>query len=259
MSHDPLDGIDVAPVLPEARQIVHRAAETYLRHTAPWFIGLMLYGSALKGGYLPGGSGIDLQLYLKDAAFGPDGQLPLYMGMAIHRELAPIDVTPFSYIQCYPLKTSLEGREDWVGPIPGAFHLVAGRLPIPAATADQLRDQAHRRLSDPRPVHTSVANELLGHGAGNLARRVRLLLTEVWPGLYQVLTCYTDDPLAAWRLPKDRAIELLPAEDLPGREIRRVYAAAHTYYAGNQSVPQGLQVLLDAVAFLQAAATWYRR
>jgi len=254
-----LDAIDTAPVPLEARQIVHRAAEIYLRHTAPWFIGLLLHGSALKGSYLPGGSDVDLQLYLADAAFDPDGQLPFQVGTAIHRELSAIDMTPYSYIQCYPLKISRQGREEWVGPIPGAFHMVAGRLPVPVATAEQLRARAHHRLADPRSVHTSVANELLGYGAGNLARRVRLLLTEVWPVLYQVLTCYTDDPLAVWRLPKDRAIELLPADDSPGREIRRLYAAAQTYYAGNQSTQQGLQVLLDGVMFLHAAAGWYRR
>ncbi len=259
MSDDLLDAIDTAPVLPEARQIVHRAAEIYLHHTGPWFLGLMLHGSALKGGYIPGGSDVDLQLYLADAAFGPDGQLPLQVGTAIHRELSAIDLAPFSYIQCYPLTISRQGREEWVGPIPGAFHMVAGRLPVPVATAEQLRTRAHRRLADPRPVHTSVANELLGYGAGNLARRVRLLLTEVWPVLYQMLTCYTDDPLAVWRLPKDRAIELLPADDSPGREIRQLYATAQTYYAGAQSAQQGLQVLLDGVTFLRAAAGWYRR
>jgi len=259
MSGHPIDAIDTAPVLPEARQIVHRAAEIYLRHTTTWFIGLLLHGSALKGGYFPGGSDVDLQLYLADEAFDPDGQLPLQVGTAIHRELSAIDITPFSYIQCYPLKISRRGREEWVGPIPGAFHLVAGRLPVPVATAEQLRARAHRRLADPRPVHTSVANELLGYGAGNLARRVRLLLTEVWPVLYQVLTCYTDDPLAVWRLPKDRAIELLPADDSPGREIRQLYAAARRYYAGAQSAQQGLQVLSDGVTFLRAAASWYRR
>lgn len=93
-----LEAIDTAPVLPEARQIVHRAAEIDLRHTAPWFIGLMLHRSALKGGYIPGGSDVDLQLYLADAAFDPDGQLPLQVSTTIHRELLAIDLAPFSYI-----------------------------------------------------------------------------------------------------------------------------------------------------------------
>lgn len=77
--------------------------------------------------------------------------------------------------------------------------------------------------------------------------------------LYQVLTCYTDDPLAVWCLPKDRAIELLPADNSPGREIRQLYATAQTYYAGAQSAHQGLQVLLDGVTFLRAATDWYQR
>ncbi|MFQ5795285.1 MAG: hypothetical protein ACE5JP_09580 [Candidatus Bipolaricaulia bacterium] len=45
--------IDVSPLVPEARQTVIDAAHVYLEHTRPWFIGLLIHGSALKGGFIP--------------------------------------------------------------------------------------------------------------------------------------------------------------------------------------------------------------
>ena len=104
--------IDVAGLIPEAQAIAAQAAAIYCKHAAPWFIGLVAHGSAVKGGYIPNSSDIDFQLYLTAEAFADDGELPLPLGMAIHRELAQIDPTPFRYIQCYALTSQL--RPGWM-------------------------------------------------------------------------------------------------------------------------------------------------
>ena len=68
---------DLSGVIPEARLTVQEAATVYLSHTAPWFIGLLVHGSVVKGGVIPGCSDVDFQLYLEPSAFTPQGQLPL--------------------------------------------------------------------------------------------------------------------------------------------------------------------------------------
>ncbi|HTK07018.1 MAG TPA: hypothetical protein VL485_07615 [Ktedonobacteraceae bacterium] len=56
---------DVSPLTPIAQPIVLQAAEIYYRHLSPWLIGLLVHGSAYKGGFIPGCSDIDLKLYLR--------------------------------------------------------------------------------------------------------------------------------------------------------------------------------------------------
>ena len=170
--------IDVSPLVPEARQATLAAAEVYVRHTRPWFVGLLAVGSALKGGYIPGCSDIDLHLYLADSAFDRDGILPLDLGLAVHRDLAKIDPTPFEYIQCQALRSRLtEGNElSSMGPIPGTYHVLVGELPVPEATADQVYDRANRDLAGLRSQPFDIAGNLLEHGGGRLGRDVRFSL-----------------------------------------------------------------------------------
>jgi len=117
---------DLSPIVPEAQSIVCAAAEVYLQHLGQWCIGLVIHGSALKGGYIPGYSDIDLQLYLKPAVFHNHSDLSLERCIALHRDLAQINPTPFQYIQGYTLP--LQKREGRVGPMPGAYHVITGTL-----------------------------------------------------------------------------------------------------------------------------------
>jgi hypothetical protein len=94
--------IDVSRVAAEARPVVQQAAAVYLRHTQPWFVGLLIHGSALKGGFIAGCSDVDLQLYLDASAFTSDGQLPLDLCLAIYPDLATVDPAPFRYLQPEP-------------------------------------------------------------------------------------------------------------------------------------------------------------
>jgi len=247
--------LDLSGLTPEARPIVEAAAAIYIRHTRPWFVGLIAHGSAFKGGFIPGCSDIDLQLYLDQAAFSEGGQLPIALSLAIHRDLSLIDPAPFQYIQCYALTTRLP--DGYVGPIPGAYHLVAGRLPVVEATAEQLHSSARTalaKLSAPPPY---IARTLLEHGGGKLERSVRLLCTDVWPILYQVLALRQDDPIRVWGMPKDRAIESLPVGSALGQAIRAFYAALRAYYPAQESIEEALATIVSGVAFLEAARQWW--
>ncbi len=134
--------LNVSLLTQQAQPIVQAAADVYLNHTRAWFIGLVAHGSAVKGGFIPGCSDIDLQLYLEDAAFNEQGQLPLAICMAIQRDLSQIDPAPFQYIQCYALPPHPQPTK--LGPIPGAYRIIAGILPISEATAEQLRVSAKK-------------------------------------------------------------------------------------------------------------------
>lgn len=243
--------LTVTGLIPEAQAIARQAAAIYLNHTAPWFLGLVAHGSAVKGGYIANCSDIDFQLYLADEAFAENGELPLALGMAIHHELAQLDPAPFRYIQCYALTRHL--RPGWIGPIPGAYHLVAGRIPVPLATADALLASAKKELAAlaPEPIN------LLSHGGGRLQRHVRLHCTKVWPVLYQVVAIQHTDPIRVWNLPKEQVIALLPVEHELGQLIRAYDQAVRAYYPTEQSVADGLQVLAQGTAFLLAAKRWW--
>jgi len=246
---------DASGVIPEARHIAEQAAATYIRHTAPWFIGLVAHGSAVKGGYIGGCSDIDFQLYLDDAAFSADKQLPLELCLAIHHDLAAIDPAPFQYIQCYAHSTRLPA--DYVGPIPGVYRVVAGRVPVPEATAEQLLVSARTSLAKLNPRSSFGAGALLQRGGGKLERQVRLLCTQVWPVLYQILALQTGDPIRVWALPKPSALQLMSETDILGRRIRQFFSAICAYYPAEEPVEQGLAAIAAGIGFLQAAGQWW--
>lgn len=252
---------DVSGAQPEAREVVRVSAEVYARHTAPWFIGLLLHGSALKGDFIPGCSDIDLRLYLRDEAFAGNGnELPFELAAAIQRDLARIDPAPFQYIQCYAERAV--PREGQLGPIPGAYALLMGRLPVAEATPAQLLASAHAALDRLNPYPAYISSTLLQHGGGKLERAVRLACTDVWPTLYQAL-CATQclDPTDIWRLPKRQAIALLPPGSPLRGPIENFFLSVTTYYgapAEALNVGRGIEALRAGVAFLTAARDWWR-
>jgi hypothetical protein len=245
--------VDVSGLVAEAQPVAQACAGIYLRHLGVWFVGLIAHGSAVKGGFIPGCSDLDLQLYLDDMAFTWHGQIPLEIGFAIRRELEQVDLGPFRYVQCYPRRVHVE--PGWVGPIPGAYHLVAGRLPIPEATAHDLIASAQHALATLNPAPGHLMGKLLGHGSERLARSLRLLCTEVWPVIYQVLAVYEGDPLSTWQLPKAEAIGHLPVGVRPSAE--RFYAAVRAYYPAEESLDGALELIAAGVALLEHAAAWW--
>jgi len=249
--------VDLSGLIAEAKPIVGRVAEVYLKHTAPWFTGLIVHGSAVKGGIIPRCSDIDFQLYLEDSAFTWQGQLPLELGFTIRRDLEGISLAPFRYIQCYAYTG--EPLENWVGPIPGAYHPVAGRLPVVEATDQDLRASARRALAELDPSAAFLMGKLLGPGGVRLERSIRLLCTKVWPVLYQVLTLQARDdaPIDLWCLPKEEAIRRLPNSTNLRKEIEAFYQAVWAYYPTEDSLEHALSVIKHGIAFLQAAGSWW--
>jgi hypothetical protein len=247
--------IDVSPLTEEAKPIVRKAATIYQRHMEPWFIGLLIRGSALKGGFIPKSSDVDFLLYLKDSALTLQGHLLLQVGFAIHREIAEIDLGPFRYIQC--LTRSKARSKALTGPIPGAYHMVVGHLPVPEATIAQLRTEAEKALKGLDPTAAFSIDDLLGSGSTRLAPQIRLFCTRVWPMLYHVLALHHDNAIAVWGLSRKQAIQLLPRETALGQSIRRFHQAVQAYYPSEESMNSALDIVESGVSFLEAAKVWW--
>lgn len=247
--------IDVSALVPEAREIVEQTARAYLRHTAPWFVGLLAHGSSVKGGFIAGCSDIDLHLYLTRDAFSWHGQIPSSIAVPIQNDLRNIDPSPFRYIQCYSLSDTL--RPGWVGPIPATYHMVAGKRPVPEATAPQLYDAARRALDslDPNPQH--VVSAMLGQGGGRVGRNIRLLCTEVWPVVFQVLTVGADEPIGVWSLNKVDAIEQLPEGEIKSW-ARQFHEGVLAYYPDEANLEAAKSVVDSGFGFLDAAQRWWK-
>ena len=250
--------LDLSGLVPQAKPIVEQVASVYLRRTAPWFVGLIVHGSAVKDGVIPNCSDIDFQLYLEDAAFSAQGYLPLELGMAVRRDLEGIRLWPFRYVQCYVRRPRPE--PDLVGPVPGAYHLVAGRLPVPEATAEDLRRSARKALEQLDPAPHFAMGKLFGPGGVRLERTIRLLCTKVWPVLYQVLTVQNPDsaPIGLWCLPKEEAIGRLPHRTPLHDAVQAFHRAVWVYYPAEDSLEDALLVIQTGLAFLQASADWWQ-
>lgn len=245
----------ITRLVPAAQHAASRAAAVYIRHVEQWLVSMLVHGSAYKGGYIPGCSDIDFQLHLDPVAFTPDGTLPLSVLQDIHRDLALIDPAPFRYIQCYALPCAIPLGQ--VPPIPGAYSLIAGTLPVPEATSQQLVDAARTALERLEPLPRALASELLSYGGERLQHKTRLLCTDVWPTLYHIVTLHHNDPISVWNLPKHKAIALLPSDTPTGSAIRAFHAAVNAYYPDEATVAGRLAVITCGVEFLAAARTWW--
>ncbi|HEU5373894.1 MAG TPA: hypothetical protein VFV38_00495 [Ktedonobacteraceae bacterium] len=250
-----MNDLDLSRVVPEARPVVQAAASVYVRYTDQWLLGLLIHGSALKGGFIPECSDIDLHVYLLSDAFTIYQQLPLAICSAIQRDLARIDPAPFQYIQGYALPPA--PRPGYVGPIPGAYHMLTGLLPVPEASEADLQNSARKSLADIDGRIAYYCRGLLDHGSGKLERLVRFICTDLWPILYQVLTIQEQDGIRVWGLPKPVAIALLPQESQLAKTARSFHQALQVYYPAGKSVENALQVIEAGIAFFEATRTWW--
>ena len=205
---------DVAPLVPEARLIVQRIVQLYWEQFGAQIVGILVHGSALKGGYISGCSDIDFQIYVEPGVLDEFGGPPLEQALAIGRAQATLDIAPFQYIQAYimAVHTHNERFKDFVGPIAGAYHMVYGHLPIPEATDVQLLAGAHRTLKRVPLWLSETKQRLLEHG--RVERNTRWLCTVVWPVLYSVIVLQSEPsgvaPSEIWRMPKTAVLAMLP-------------------------------------------------
>ena len=143
------------------------------------------------------------------------------------------------------------------GLIPGAYHVITGTLPVPQATEDDLQVAARQALERLDIYDVFRPQDLLQHGSWKLAQRVRWLCTDVWPMLYHVLTIQQRNGIAAWQLPKQEAMKLLPQESAPARMIHAFYQAICTYYQKEASAEGALKAIQSGLAFLQSVKSWW--
>ncbi|WP_248926839.1 hypothetical protein [Paenibacillus hamazuiensis] len=231
------------------QEIAEKVEQVYRKHTEPRYIGLVVHGSAVKGGFIEGCSDIDFQLYVEDDMLDGRGNLPLELCFRIHRDLAQIDPYPFRYIQTEVFSRQHSKHGDLA---PGTYRLISGRMLFPEASGQQLYERSVQALAKLRPEPFD-SGKLLDHGEGRLERAVRGLCTVVWPTLYQVLTVMRKDGATVWALPKTTALTLLPEEDELGDSIRSFYRAVREYYPSESSVEAGLNVIRQGTEFLAKA------
>ncbi len=242
--------IDCSQLIPEAQRPAVEAATACLEFAGDRVAAIVAVGSAVKGGFIPGWSDIDLHLYLYDDAF-EGGALRMPLALSIQRGLAAIDPRPFHFISCMPVHASDPG--DAPPLVRGGYALLAGPLPRAEATGADLRAQARQALASLHAQPRYVAIGLLEHGGGRLNLLVRRLSGEVWRSYFHLLALALDDPIAAWAQSKPAAVDALPDETLVGQEMRGFYRALTTYQpAGRDSLEAALDVIEQALLALRA-------
>ena len=172
----------------------------------------------------------------------------------IHRDLTKIDIYPFSYIQCEAYQQNFQ--KTTTPPVPGAYHLIAGKLPIKAATNQQLKESAKRSL-DHLEVTPRFLSNLLDHGEERLTRLVRLLSTQVSPIIYHILAIEKENAIETWQLPKNEAIKLLPTKEMRFY-AEQFYESAKRFYPEKKSIEDALGMVQYGVSFFQSAKHWYQ-
>ncbi|PFV81595.1 hypothetical protein COL05_13650 [Bacillus sp. AFS059628] len=173
--------------------------------------------------------------------------------LEIHRDLSKIDTNPFNYIQCEALADKLP--EGFVGPVPGAYQIVAGRLPVKEATNEQLKQSAIKALNNIIVV-PKYFSTLLDHGKERLDRVVRLISTEVSPTIYHVLSYVHHDAIEVWQMPKNKAIHFLPEDEMKNIAIQ-FYECTKKYYSDESSVADALDTVYNGAKFFESVKLWF--
>ncbi|MCX7921977.1 MAG: hypothetical protein N3B21_08200 [Clostridia bacterium] len=237
------------------KAIVNEVSNTYKKHTEAWFDGLIVHGSAVKGGFIPGCSDIDFKLYLRGSAFNSYGKIPIELGLKIQKDLSSICPKPFRYIQC-DVK-NIDTLKNDIGLISGTYQVVSGTPQINEATNEQLIENAKKSLENLKAVPDFIIDCLVEHGGERLSSNIRLLCTKVWPILYSVLVLEKRDALYVWNLPKDKAIQLTDGNTPLGKVIREFYNAVVKHYPNESSIDNALEVIKTGVDFLEISKVWW--
>jgi len=219
--------------------------------------GVILHGSAYKGGRIDGYSDVDFMVFLAPDCFGDGAVLHDELAFAIQERVGPLPAREagFVYLQAY-FYDARRLPDWWTGPAPGAYRVLWGRLPPEAVpTADRLRAASLRYLKRdlPRNISRDVTNFADGDDA-SLPRRVRLLGTSVTPAVFALAGHDTDDPLEVWAQPKFEALRRLetryPHEDGPAL-ARRFYDLVARLYRGQFDAALAREAFRAGVAFLR--------
>jgi len=220
--------------------------------------GIVLHGSAHKGGGIAGYSDIDFMVFLAPDCFDEQGDIPDDLVFAVQERIGPLPWREAGYL--YPQAYFYDANrlpDWWVGPVPGAYRILHGRLPPKAApTAERVRAASLRFLKEevPRAIAYNL-HSFIDADDASFPRRVRLLGTSVTPAVFALATQHTDDVLALWALPKFDALALLERRyaDMEGPPLaRRFYdLAAHLYGDDDFDADLGREAFRTGVRFLR--------
>lgn len=221
--------------------------------------GIILHGSAVKGGGIPGYSDIDFMVFLVPDCFDSNGDLPDDAAFAIQERIGPLPWREAGFL--YPQAYFYDSRrlpDWWTGPVPGAFRVLWGHLPAEAQpTADGLRKSSRRFLREVLPQY--ISRDLGGFidaPDDTLPRRVRLLGTSVAPTIFALLGHDAEDVMRVWAQPKNEALQRLeeryPSEEGP-RLARRFYREVARLYAGEFDADLERQAFRVGITFLRWA------
>ncbi len=220
--------------------------------------GIILHGSAVKGGIIPGYSDIDFMVFLTPDAFH-DAALPDEAAFAMQERIGPMPwrKAGFGYPQAY-FYDARRLPEWWTGPVPGAFRALVGELPDAArATEEGLRAGARRFLSETLPGRLNgMVSNYADSADTQLPRRVRLLGTDLTPAVFSLASLHTDDLLTLWGRPKFEALAIVdqahPDADGP-RLAKRFYANVKLLFGEEFDVQLGREAFRTGVAFMRWA------
>lgn len=238
----------------EVERINGAVSDIMQRQLGRHLVGLIVQGSAVKGGVVPGSSDIDYVLYVADEALSEGGRLPVSLCLALHRELSRIDPAPFRYIQ---FSVGSKGTYAYLPPIPGTYRLIAGRLLLPEATNEQILADAEASLRRLNPAAAFNAHLLLDHGEDRIERCARLMCTIVWPIAYQLLTLLHGDGVYVWSRTKQEVVALLCASPAIEGEITAFHAAVLDYYPEEASAEKALTLIGCGMGVIEAAKRWF--
>lgn len=254
---DEANRIDVSGMQSVARPIAHEVVGIMRRYLADGLLGVVVHGSAVKGGFISGGSDVDFGHFVDGRALDPrTRQLPLNTALAIHADLAALRLAPFRYVQTFVQGPEPSRMSRFA---PGTFHVVFVDPPVVVVTERELQVEAFKALRGLDPVERSgyYSRRLLHHVEWNLDRHVRFLCTEVWPLLYHIAALTSGDGVGSWRLTKLEAIDRLPGETPVAETIGRFHTLVVDHYASGERTETALEVLRQGYDFFEATAAWY--
>ncbi len=221
--------------------------------------GIILHGSAVKGGVIPGYSDIDFMVFLAPDAFDERSKLPDEAAFAMQERIGPMPwrEAGFGYPQAYfyDVRTL---PEWWTGPVPGAYRELCGALPEEAlATEAGLRAGVRRFLSETLPGRLDgMVSNYADSADRQLPRRVRLLGTDLTPAVFSLASLHTDDILALWAKTKSEALALVEDAypNVEGPKLAREFYRNVERLFGNEFDTQlGRQTFRTGVAFMRWA------
>lgn len=221
--------------------------------------GIVLHGSALKGGGIPGFSDIDFMVFLVPDCFDEQGALPDESVFAIQERIGPLPWRETGYRD--PQAYFYDARRLpswWTGPVPGAYRVLWGRLPPEVVpTPERLRSSSLRFLREELPG--CIARDLASFADADdasLPRRVRLLGTRVVPTIFALAGHDAEDVLDLWAQPKFEALRRLE-ERCPEAEgpalARRFFESVRLLYGGEFDADLGRETFRTGIAFLRWA------